>query len=92
MRIPPDHARVLDAIVDFFGAQPGVVGGFASGSLAYGGMDELSDLDLGIVVEDEAVRERLWESRWDWQIAPWFHRFDADHVRPHFVIYPSNQA
>ena len=28
-----------------------------------------------------------WVSRWSWDIARWFHRFDADHVKPHFVIY-----
>lgn len=58
-----------------------------SGSLARGGADEHSDLDTCVFFVDEASRAAAWATRWEWEIAPWFHRFDADHVRPHFVIY-----
>jgi hypothetical protein len=58
-----------------------------SGSGARGGMDEHSDLDVDVFFADEASREEAWAARWEWNIGPWFHRFDADHVRPYFVIY-----
>ena len=83
----PDHHRVLNTVFEFFGTLPGIEGAFVSGSTATGGMDEYSDLDLGFLVSDEATREKIWRSRWDWQIAPCFHRFDADHIKPYFVIY-----
>lgn len=50
-------------------------------------MDAESDLDVGICFADDAAREEAWALRWAWDIAPWFHRFDADHVKPYFVIY-----
>lgn len=81
----PEHRRVLGAVLDFF--RPRAVGAFVSGSVARGGMDEESDLDIGIVLPDTTARDTTWAERWDWQIAPWFHRFDADHVKPYFVIY-----
>ena len=58
-----------------------------AGSIATGGADEHSDLDVVVFFTDTVARERAWTARWQWEIAPWFHRFDADHVRPHFVIY-----
>ena len=67
--------------------RPRAVAGFVAGSVAYGGMDEQSDLDVGICFADDAARDAVWTERWDWEIAPWFHRFDADHVKPYFVIY-----
>ncbi|HEY3003158.1 MAG TPA: nucleotidyltransferase domain-containing protein [Kribbellaceae bacterium] len=81
----PDHRRMLGAVLEFF--RPDAVGAFVSGSVARGGTDEESDLDVGIVFPDAAARDAAWAERWDWRIAPWFHRFDADHVKPHFVIY-----
>jgi len=81
----PEHRRVLAAVLEYF--RPQAVGGFVSGSVARGGMDAESDLDVGICFADAAARDRAWAERWDWPIAPWFHRFDADHVKPHFVIY-----
>jgi predicted nucleotidyltransferase len=83
----PDHDAVLDAILNFFYQAPGVVGCFLSGSTATGHMDVDSDLDLGVVFQNAGQRTEVWEKRWEWQIAPWFHRFDADHIKPHFVIY-----
>lgn len=81
----PEHGRVLNAVLDFF--RPRAVGAFVSGSVARGGMDEESDLDIGVVLPDATARDAVWAERWDWEIAPWFHRFDADHVKPYFVIY-----
>jgi len=74
-------------VVAFFRGVPGVVGMSVSGSIARGVADEHSDLDVGVFFADEESRDRAWAERWGWDVAPWFHRFDADHVRPHFVIY-----
>jgi hypothetical protein len=74
-------------VVEFFRCYPGVVGMSVAGSIASGIADEHSDLDVGVFFADEESREEAWAGRWSWDIAPWFHRFDADHVRPHFVIY-----
>jgi predicted nucleotidyltransferase len=81
----PDHRRVLEAVLAHF--RPSAVGAWVSGSVARGGMDEESDVDVGICFGSEAERQAAWEMRQDWEIAPWFHRFDADHVKPFFVIY-----
>ena len=83
----PDHDALVDAILAFFRRIPGVIGCFLSGSAARGQMDMDSDLDVGIVFRDAEARSAAWEARWDWQIGDWFHRFDADHIKPHFVIY-----
>jgi predicted nucleotidyltransferase len=85
--LPSGHQDVLDAVVEFFRSYPGVVGGTVAGSVARGVADEFSDLDLGIFFADEAARDAAWADRWEWALGSWFHRFDADHVRPHFVIY-----
>jgi hypothetical protein len=50
-------------------------------------MDLHSDLDLGILFQNPSDRNVAWKMRWDWPIAPWFHRLDADHIKSHFVIY-----
>ena len=83
----PEHRRVLEAVLEFFGRDEPAVGAWVAGSLARGDCDEYSDLDVGICFRDEGARAAAWSHRWDWPIAPWFHRFDADHVRPYFVIY-----
>jgi hypothetical protein len=83
----PDHNRVLEAILRFFDAMPEANGCFLAGSAATNTMDEDSDLDIGLVFSSAEAREATWQSRWTWDIAPWFHRFDADHIKPHFVIY-----
>jgi hypothetical protein len=81
----PEHRRVLEAIFAHF--RPSAAGAWVSGSVARGGMDEESDLDTGICFASATGRQAAWEQRLDWEIAPWFHRFDADHVKPFFVIY-----
>ena len=85
--LPSEHRQVLDRVVGFFRDYPGAVGGYVAGSVARGVADEFSDLDVGIFFADEAARERAWAARWHWELGSWFHRFDADHVRPYFVIY-----
>jgi Nucleotidyltransferase domain len=82
-----DHNRVLQAILRFFSAMPEASGCFLAGSAATNTMDEDSDLDIGLVFSSAEAREATWQARWTWEIAPWFHRFDADHIKPHFVIY-----
>jgi len=76
---------VLEAILAHF--RPSAAGAWVSGSVARGGMDEESDVDVGVCFASAAERLAVWEKRLDWEIAPWFHRFDADHVKPFFVIY-----
>ena len=83
----PDHRRVLEAVLTFFRRDRPAIGAWVSGSVARGDADEYSDLDIGVCFRDEAALAAAWSHRWEWPIAPWFHRFDADHVRPHFVIY-----
>jgi hypothetical protein len=83
----PDHRRVLEAVLTFFRHDPTAIGAWVSGSAARGDTDEYSDLDIGICYRDESARTGTWSHRWEWPIAAWFHRFDADHVRPFFVIY-----
>jgi hypothetical protein len=83
----PEHNAILQAILGFFYETPGIIGCFLSGSMATSAMDEDSDLDVGIVFQSAEDRELIWKRRWDWEIAPWFHRFDADHIKPYFVIY-----
>ena len=83
----PEHDRVLQALLAFFSREPGANGCFLSGSTATLKMDQDSDLDIGVLFESAAQREAAWARRWDWQMADWFHRFDADHIKPHFVIY-----
>jgi hypothetical protein len=78
---------VLDRVVRFFHGHPGAVGGCVSGSVARGAADEYSDLDVAIFFAGQEAREAAWRTRWEWEIAPWFHRFDADHIKPYFVIY-----
>jgi hypothetical protein len=83
----PEHERLLAAIVAFFRGVPGAAGAFLGGSNARGGMDEHSDLDVGIVFADAAAREAAWARRREWGIAPWLHAYDADHIRPYFAYF-----
>lgn len=83
----PEHRRLIQDVTAFFQKLPGVSGGFMSGSAVTQTMDSHSDLDFGFLIKDTKARDEIWASRWDWQISPWFHRFDADHIKPYFVIY-----
>ena len=83
----PEHERLLEAILSFFQGVPGAVGAFLGGSNVRGGMDEHSDLDVGIVFADAAARDAAWARRREWEIAPWLHTYDADHIRPCFAYF-----
>ena len=83
----PEHRRVFDSLLRHFQDIDGVTGIFVSGSQATGEMDEQSDLDLGVVLDSQKIRDAVWAKRWNWAIEPWFHRFDADHIKEYFVIY-----
>jgi hypothetical protein len=83
----PEHKKLCAKVLSFFENQADILGAFVSGSGVSGGMDFYSDLDLGFLCSSEKTRERIWSQRWDWKIAPWFHRMDADHIKPHFIIY-----
>lgn len=85
--LPSELQAALDRVEAFFRGVSGVVGMYVAGSIATGLADEHSDLDVGVFFADEETRERAWAERWDWNLGPWFHRFDGDHIRPHFVIY-----
>ena len=85
--LPSELQAALDRVEAFFRGYPGVVGMYVAGSVATKLADEHSDLDVGVFFADDEARERAWVGRWDWDLGPWFHRFDADHVRPYFVIY-----
>jgi predicted nucleotidyltransferase len=85
--LPSELRQALGRVSAFFRDYPGVVGMYVAGSVASGLADEHSDLDVGVFFAEEEARERAWAERWDWDLGPWFHRFDADHVRPYFVIY-----
>jgi hypothetical protein len=54
---------------------------------ASGGMDLHSDLDLGFLGKNHDAKEKIWKNRLKWPLPEWFHRMDADHVKPFFVIY-----
>ena len=83
----PNHDLILQAVLDFFYTTPGVAGCFLSGSMATLELDEDSDIDVGVVFQNAEHRESVWQKRWEWKITTWFHRFDADHIKPYFVIY-----
>ena len=83
----PDHKKLCQKLLGFFDEQSDITGAFLSGSGASGGMDFHSDLDLGFVCKDNEAKERIWQQRFDWHLPDWFHRMDADHVKPYFIIY-----
>jgi hypothetical protein len=83
----PEHRKLCSDILAFFNEQHGITGAFISGSGASGGMDVYSDLDLGFLCSSDEEREKIWLKRFDWILPSWFHRMDADHVKPYFIIY-----
>ncbi len=83
----PEHRKLCSDILSFFKDQHGISGAFIGGSGASGGMDFQSDLDLGFLCSSDEAREKIWSKRFDWNLPPWFHRMDADHVKPYFIIY-----
>lgn len=83
----PKHQMLFEQILSYFKGKAEVSGIFLSGSGAVGNMDRYSDLDLGFVCSSSAAREKIWNKRFEWDLPMWFHRMDADHVKPHFIIY-----
>ncbi|MBX3020796.1 MAG: hypothetical protein KF799_03905 [Bdellovibrionales bacterium] len=83
----PAHEGLCAEILLHFRQQPGIIGAFVSGSGAAGKMDRHSDLDLGFICENREMREKIWRQRFHWRLPNWFHRMDADHIKPYFVIY-----
>ena len=82
----PSQKNVLHSLLHYF-KEEGAVAAFVSGSTATGGMDTFSDIDLGVVCKDDKTLSDFWQRRWSWDFLPWGHRFDADHIKGHFVIY-----
>lgn len=83
----PQHEGLCAELLLYFRQQTGIIGAFVSGSGATGGMDRFSDLDLGFICENKEAREKIWRQRFNWKLNGWFHRMDADHIKPYFVIY-----
>jgi hypothetical protein len=83
----PDHTKLCRQLLTFFYEQNEINGAFISGSGASGNMDFHSDLDLGFLCSSNEAKEKIWSQRWDWKLPDWFHRMDADHVKPYFIIY-----
>jgi hypothetical protein len=83
----PNHLGLCQEILSYFYDLEGIDGAFISGSGVSGGMDKYSDLDLGFLCASVEAKERIWNQRWNWSLPKWFHRMDADHIKPHFVIY-----
>lgn len=88
MRLPRHHAVVLDRVKRAVADDPRLVGLAAGGSLLTGGVDEYSDLDLVVVVDDEhhetVMRERKDIAR-SW--GPLLACFTGDHVgEPRLLI------
>ena len=53
-QLPPGHATMLAIIIDEVGKDDRIEALLAGGSMVHGGFDELSDLDLVIVVREDA--------------------------------------
>lgn len=83
----PTHAKLCRELLTVFFEHSEVEGAFISGSGAAGGMDFYSDLDLGFLCSSNAAKDKIWSQRWDWKLPDWFHRMDADHIKPYFIIY-----
>src|SRR6478672_461017 len=83
----PQHEALCAEILLYFRQQTGVIGAFIGGSGAIGGMDRFSDLDLGFVCENKEAKEKIWRQRFNWKLPAYFHRMDADHIKPYFMIY-----
>jgi hypothetical protein len=83
----PIHKKLCRELLEFFYQRKEINGAFLSGSGASGGMDFHSDLDFGFLCTSEEAKGKIWQERFDLRLPPWFHRMDADHVKPYFIIY-----
>jgi hypothetical protein len=83
----PNHSKLCRELLEFFYQRKEINGAFLSGSGAVGGMDFHSDLDFGFLCTSYEAKEKIWQERFDLRLPAWFHRMDADHVKPYFIIY-----
>jgi hypothetical protein len=86
--LPPYHAAFLDNLRAILSTDPRIHTLLAGGSLIHGGMDEFSDLDLVVVVEEVSYPEVL-ASRMDFarRLGPLLSAFTGEHVgEPRLLI------
>jgi predicted nucleotidyltransferase len=86
--LPPSHAAFLDRARGMLSADPRILALLAGGSLVHGGMDEFSDLDFVVVVEEGAYAEVL-ASRMEIarRLGPLLSAFTGEHVgEPRLLI------
>jgi predicted nucleotidyltransferase len=86
--LPTSHAAFLDQARGILSADPRIHTLLAGGSLIHGGMDEFSDLDFVVVVEDASYTEVL-ASRMDMarRLGPLLSAFTGEHVgEPRLLI------
>lgn len=82
-----NHKKLCEQLIRFFLDSSEIIAAFISGSGVSGAMDKYSDLDLGFVCKDNLAKDQMWKNRLNWKLPEWFHRMDADHVKPYFIIY-----
>lgn len=90
----PNHAKILRRTIAVLFSLESVVGLCVSGSVASGSPDELSDLDLAVVVNDQQF-EALWQERFtlEHRVAPVVFRLDLDEVASYStVVYYTNMV
>jgi predicted nucleotidyltransferase len=86
--LPTYHAAFLDKACGILSTDPHIHTLLAGGSLIYGGMDEFSDLDLVVVVEEDSYTEVL-ASRMEIarRLGPLLSAFTGEHVgEPRLLI------
>ena len=86
--LPAYHAAFLEEACGVLSTDPRVHTVLAAGSMIHGGMDEFSDLDLVIVVEEDSYTEVL-ASRMDMarRLGPLLSAFTGEHVgEPRLLI------
>jgi predicted nucleotidyltransferase len=86
--LPTSHAAFLDQACAILSADPRIHSVLAGGSMVHGGMDEFSDLDFVVVVEEHAYPEVL-ASRMEMarRLGPLLSAFTGEHVgEPRLLI------
>jgi len=86
--LPRPHASFLDHLREVVSNDSRISAVLAGGSLVFGGMDEFSDIDLVVVVEDDAYQKAL-EDRVPFAagLGPLLSAFTGEHVgEPRLLI------